>query len=191
MLRSILQNQSYAGDVVNFRTYSKSYKLRKRLPNPEENWEIHENVHEPIITRPEWERVQRSFGNTKCRQPKNIERNMLSGYLYCSDCGARLNYKYTHDNPANHYFSCRNNRQNNGLCLTTHHIRVDKITEFVTNYLYNLLCFACQHEEEFLNLVLDENYRQAQRRQKEIQRELAEAKARDKELNHLYEKIYE
>ena len=191
MLRQILQNRSYTGDVVNFRTYSKSYKLRERLPNSEENWEIHENVHEAIVQRSDWERVQRSFGNTKCRQPKNTEKQMLAGYLYCSDCGARLNYKYTHDNPANHYFSCRNNRENNGLCLTTHHVRVDKITELVTNYLRNLVCFACQHEDEFLNLVMDENYRQAQLRQKENQSELAKAKARHKELDLLYTKTYE
>ena len=191
MLRQILQNRSYAGDVVNFRTYSKSYKLRERLPNPEENWEIHENVHEAIVQRSDWERVQCSFGSTKCRQPKNTEKHMLAGYLYCSDCGAHLNYKYTHDNPANHYFSCRNNRENNGLCLTTHHIRVDKITELVTNHLHNLIYFVCQHEDEFLNLVMDENYRQTQLRQKETQRELAEAKTRDKELDRLYEKIYE
>jgi len=68
--------------------------------------------------------------------------------LLLTETGARLNYKYTHDNPANHYFSCRNNRQNNGLCLTTHHIRVDKITEIVTNYLRSLINFACQYEDD-------------------------------------------
>ncbi|HHZ07081.1 MAG TPA: recombinase family protein [Clostridiales bacterium] len=51
MVRKILMNRSYVGDVVNFRTYSKSFKLKERLANPEENWEIHENVHEPIIER--------------------------------------------------------------------------------------------------------------------------------------------
>jgi len=52
MVRQMLGNRSYVGDVVNFRTYSKSYKLKQRLPNPEDKWEIHENVHEPVIPRP-------------------------------------------------------------------------------------------------------------------------------------------
>ena len=71
MVRKILISQSYTGDVVNFRSYSKSYKLKERLENPKENWEIHENVHEPIIDRKMWETVQKSFGDTKYRKPKH------------------------------------------------------------------------------------------------------------------------
>ncbi len=103
MVRKILINRSYVGDVVNFRTYSKSFKLKERLANPEENWEIHENVHEPIIERSAWEEIQKSFGQTKYRKPKHIDKNVFSGFLKCSDCGANLNYKYTNDNPDNHY----------------------------------------------------------------------------------------
>lgn len=36
MVRKLLMNRSYIGDVVNFRTYSKSFKLKERLANPEE-----------------------------------------------------------------------------------------------------------------------------------------------------------
>gem|GEM_PF-3268668 len=61
----------------------------------------------------------------KYRKPKHVEKNMFAGLLKCSDCGANLNYKYTHDNLENHYFSCRNKRANNGLCSKTHHIRVE------------------------------------------------------------------
>lgn len=48
-VRKILTNQSYAGDVINFKTYSKSFKLKKRLENPQENWVIYKDVH-PAIT---------------------------------------------------------------------------------------------------------------------------------------------
>jgi len=191
MVRQILTNRSYVGDVVNFRTYSISFKQKKRLPNPEEKWEIHENAHEAIIPRPTWERVQRTLGNTKCRQPKNGEKHMLAGCLVCSDCGAHLNYKCPSDKPWNHYFSCHNNRQHNGLCPTTHHIRVDMITELVTNQLRNVMNFAGMFEDEFVKLVIDENYRQVQLRQKSNRRDLTDAQARDKELDRLYEKIYE
>lgn len=116
MVRKILLNQSYVGDVINFKIYSKSFKLKKRLENDKENWQIHKDVHEPIISREVFEEVQKSFGDTKYRKPKYIEKNMFAGFLKCSDCGANLNYKFTHDNPDNHYFSCRNNRAQNGLC---------------------------------------------------------------------------
>ena len=56
-IRKILKNQAYVGDVVNFKTYTKSFKLKTQLKNPKENWEIHKNVHEPIIERTAWETI--------------------------------------------------------------------------------------------------------------------------------------
>ena len=191
MIRKLLMNQAYVGDIVNFRTYSKSFKLKERLANPEENWEIHKNVHEPIIDRSVWENIQKSFGQTKYRKPKHIEKNMFAGLLQCSDCGANLNYKFTHDNPDNHYFSCRNKRANNGLCSKTHHIRVDSITNIVTQHLSGIIRFAALFEDEFVKLVVDEHYKQIQLNQRRNQEALQTAIAREKEVDILYEKLFE
>ena len=191
MVRKVLMNRAYVGDVVNFRTYSKSFKLKERLDNPEENWEIHENVHEPIIERSVWVGIQKGFGQTKYRKPKHIDKNMFAGLLQCSDCGANLNYKYTHDNPDNHYFSCRNKRQNNGLCSQTHHIRVDTITELVTRHLSSIVRFAALFEDEFVKLVVDEHYKQIQLQQRRNQELLQSALMREKEVDHLYERLFE
>lgn len=191
MVRQILQNQSYVGDVLNFKTYSKSYKLKARLENPKENWEIHENTHEAIIERSEWESVQKTFGDTKYRKPKHVEKHMLAGFLKCSDCGANLNYKYTHDNPDNHYFSCRNKRANNGLCAKTHHIRVDTITDIITRQLSDILRFAAMFEDEFVKIVVDEHYKLIQLQQRKNQTALQAALMREKELDILFENLYE
>ena len=191
IVRTILVNRAYLGDVVNFRTYSRSYKLKQRLDNPEENWDIHVGVHDPIVDRDDWETVQRSFGGTKYRKTANSDHNMFSGLLYCSDCGAHLNFKFTHDNPENQYFSCRNQRANNGLCATTHHIRVDTVTELVTHHLRSVLHFASYFEDEFVKVVVDEHYRRVQAQQRKNQREFDEALARDKEIDLLYGRIYE
>ena len=191
VVHQTLTNQAYVGDVINFRTYSKSYKLKNRLDNPKENWEIHKDVHEPIIARAFWEDVQKTFGNTKYRKPKHIEKNMFAGYLKCSDCGANLNYKYTHDNPDNHYFSCHNKRANNGLCKKTHHIRVDTLTELVRNHISNITRFANLFEDEFVKIAVDDHYKRISMQQKKNQDALAQMLVRDKELDTLYEKLYE
>jgi len=187
----ILTKQVYVGDVINFRTYSKSYKLKERLDNPKENWEIHKDVHEPIIERSFWEDIQKTFGDTKYRKQKHIEKNMFAGYLKCSDCGANLNYKYTHDNPNNHYFSCHNKRSNNGLCGKTHHIRVDVLTTLVRDHISSITRFANLFEDEFVKIVVDEHYKRICQQQKKNQNLLNQMLARDKELDTLYEKLYE
>ena len=57
-IKKILSNQEYCGDVINFKTYSKNFRNKKRIDNPQENWVIFKDVHEPIIDRAVFERVQ-------------------------------------------------------------------------------------------------------------------------------------
>lgn len=100
-VEKILRQQEYCGDIVNFKTYSKSFKNKARIPNPEENWAVFKNVHEPIIEREVWEQVQQRIGKTKRRPPKaeNGPKHLLADYLYCADCGCKLWY---HVNSINH-----------------------------------------------------------------------------------------
>ena len=108
-----------------------------------------------------------------------------------SDCGANLNYKYAHDNPDNHYFSCKNNRVGNGLCKKTHHVRVDVLDYLIRNDISNIVQFATEFEDEFVKIVVDENYKQIQATQKKNLEALNKMLARDKELDTLCEKVFE
>ena len=85
----MLRRQEYCGNLINFKTYSKSFKNKDRLQNDPENWAIFKDVHEPIISREDFETVQKLIGNTKRRPPKpeNGEKNMFVDLLYCADCG--------------------------------------------------------------------------------------------------------
>ena len=106
----ILSRQEYCGDVLNFKTHSKSFKKKDRIDNPREDWLVFKNVHEPIIERDVFERVQELLGNTKHRPPKpeNGEKNMFSDLLRCADCGSKLWYHTNTINKNIHYFSCSN-----------------------------------------------------------------------------------
>lgn len=96
----MLAQQEYCGDVINFKTYSKSFKNKSRIPNPEENWAVFKNVHESIIDRETFEAVQKLISKTKRRAPKkeNAEKNMFCDLLYCADCGSKL---WSHVNTVN------------------------------------------------------------------------------------------
>lgn len=188
MIDVILKNQSYCGDVINFKTFSKSYKLKQRLPNDKENWEIHTGVHEAIIDRHDWEQVQKSF-ESKYRKPKHTEKSIFAGYLKCSDCGANLRYKYTYPNHDNHYFSCGKYRES--LCGKTHHIRVDALEKLTLAAIDNAVRFARDFEDDFVKIVVSEKYKQIQLTQKQNQRKLDAARKREQELDILFSRIYE
>ena len=88
-VRRMLSNQFYCGDTVNFKTYSKSNKLKKRLKNDSSKVLIFKDTHEPIVDRSLFETVQKHFAGRK-RPDKMGEMDKFAGYLYCGDCGRRM-----------------------------------------------------------------------------------------------------
>lgn len=190
-ISTMLKNQKYCGDVINFQTYSRSYKLKKRLPNPKEQWSVHEDVHPPIIDRDSFEQVQQTFAKTRMRSPKAVPKHMLAGYLVCPDCGHNLHYKLTYPNNANHYFSCGRNRTSKTLCPLSHHIRVDTIMEATTQMIARVTQFARDYEDEFVKIVVSERYRLIQLAQEQSKKELGRMIGRQSELDILFTQLYE
>lgn len=115
----ILSLQEYCGDILNFKTYSKSYKNKKRLENDRENWVIFKDVHEPIIERSVFEQVQQKRGKIRKRRTNEGEHNMFSGLLVCADCGSNLHFHFNQGNPEIEYFNCSNYKGNRGSCTST------------------------------------------------------------------------
>ena len=85
----ILEHPEYIGHTVNFRTRRKSYKNKRKIENPKEDWLIFENTHEPIVTQQEFELVQEMRKN-KRRNQKQETVNPFSGICFCADCGKKL-----------------------------------------------------------------------------------------------------
>ena len=76
-ITKILSLQEYCGDILNFKTYSKSYKNKKRIDNDRENWVVFQDVHEAIIERAVYEQVQQKRGKIRKRRTNNGEHNMF------------------------------------------------------------------------------------------------------------------
>ena len=192
-ITKILAQQEYCGDIINFKTYSKSFRNKKRLDNPEENWAIFKDVHEPIIDRETFEMVQELVAKTKRRAPKkeNGEKNMLCGLLYCADCGSPLWFNVNHPNKSIQYFNCSNYRANRGTCPSTHYIRADSIEQVVIAELQTIARFLDEEEDEFAAMLESKTNKDIATEQKLAESQLATARARVKEIERLYEKIYE
>lgn len=150
---NILTLQEYCGDVLNFKTYSKSYKNKKRIPNDRENWAIFKDVHESVIDRVIWEQVQEKRGKIRRRKPKDGERNMFCGLLVCADCGHNLNYHFNQGNHDIKYFNCSNYNSGRGSCTSTHYIRVDFLEQVVLGEIRRLTKYAVHYEDEFQQAI--------------------------------------
>lgn len=85
----ILSKMEYLGHIVNFKTQKKSYKSKKKVNNDPSEWVIFENTHEAIIDQETFEIVQ-NIRNGRRRLTPMGEMPVLSGMLFCADCGAKL-----------------------------------------------------------------------------------------------------
>ncbi len=192
-VQKILCQQEYCGDVINFKTYSKNFKNKKRLQNPEENWKIFKNVHEPIIDRNTFETVQKmkAKGKRRAPNPEHAEKNMFCGLLYCADCGSPLWFNVNHPNTDIKYFMCSNYKGRRGTCEGTHYVRADSLEQIVMLELRSLACFLIEDEEAFADILEAKTNKSILNQQKFLESSIDKATARTKEVALMYEKLFE
>ena len=191
-VKKILTLQEYCGDVINFKSYSKSYKMKKRIENPEENRAIFLNVHEAIIDRQTWEKVQALQKGTRRKKPTvTQEPSVFSGLLKCPECGGNLNFHFNQNNHDIKFFSCKNHNSGYRKCSKTHYIRLDFLEQVVLYEVKRLACFASEYENDFIKAMIGRSAKVAENTALRKQRELDALTARDRELDMLFERLYE
>ena len=191
-VKKILTLQEYCGDVINFKSYSKSYKMKKRIENPEENRAIILNVHEAIIDRQTWEKVQALQKGMRRKKPMvTQEPSVFSGLLKCPECGGNLNFHFNQNNHDIKFFSCQNHNSGYRKCSKTHYIRLDFLEQVALYEVKRLACFVSEYENDFIKAMIGRSAKVAENGRIRKQRELDALTARDRELDMLFERLYE
>ena len=192
-IAKMLEQQEYCGDIINFKSYSKSFRNKTRVENPKENWAIFKDVHEPIIDRETWERVQELTKNSKRRKPKNenVKKSIFTNLLYCGDCGHKLWFNINKQNPSIRFYSCSNYKGIRGTCESTHYVREDSLEQVVKMELFKLATFLDHDETAFAELLEHKTNKDSMAERKAAESALAAATARSQELLRLYEHVYE
>lgn len=193
-VQKILSQQEYCGDIINFKTYSKSFKNKRRIENSKENWAVFKDVNEPIIDRETFETVQKFISKTKRRAPKkeNGERSIFNGLIYCGDCHSKMRYHTSTSNKEIHYFTCSDNKVDyRGKCPGRHYVRAEALEEVVKLELRRLVEMLEIDESYFAQLLLRKNDEEREKDKKFLESELQKAIARSNTVSQLYEKLYE
>ena len=186
----ILSKQEYCGDTVNFRYTTRSFKNRKRLERPQEEWKVFPDTHPAIIDRETFRLVQ-ELRQHKRRPTKTGIVSPFSGLLYCADCGEKLYYSATNNyKRTGAYFFCSSFRKNTDVC-SAHYIREKIVSDLVLESMQRVLRNVQIFEREFARKQM-ECYSEDKRKElSENRRELNKAKRRITEIDGLIQKLYE
>ena len=187
----ILERPEYTGCTVNFKTYSKSHKLKKRLHNVPENQRIFPNTQPAIIDEHVFVRVQELREN-KRRPAKQAERQgLFSGLLYCADCGSKLHFATGKNmTPQQDCYRCSRYKSNTGDC-TMHFIREETLKLFVLQRIFDVTALFFDDAMAFEEAAKKQHFQEAEKEAKKRKREIAQAEKRIAELDRIFKRIYE
>ncbi len=189
-VNKILANPTYLGHTVNFRTKKKSYKSKKKIELPKEEWAIFENMHEAIIDQDTFDTVQR-IRQAKRRPTSMGEMSIFSGLVYCADCGQKMYLCRCTTMKQKEYFNCSSYRKKKKATCASHQITVEAVEHFVLTNLQRVLAFAKDYEQEFLEIVRNENEKELRKKLQSQTRELEEADKRILTLDRIIQNLYE
>ncbi len=186
----ILERMEYIGCTVNFKTYTKSYKLKKRMENSKENWAIFYDTQEPIISKEQWERVQELRQN-KRRNTKTNKQGLFSGLIFCADCGSKLHFATCKrfDETQDHY-RCSRYKSNTGDC-SAHYIREETLQKIVLSQIFEVTAMMYDNADKFFNLVAKQQLEEQSKEMQNKKKQITKFQKRIAELDKIFKRIYE
>ena len=90
MVLRILKNPVYTGVLEQGRVTTPSYRVKRLVVKPREEWAVVENCHEAIIDRYDFESVQKVLALDTRTSVSGRAVELFSGMVYCGECGSAM-----------------------------------------------------------------------------------------------------
>ena len=189
-VKSILKEETYIGHSVHNKQSNISFKNKKKVRKPQEEWYRVENTHEAIISEEVFQKVQELIASRRRRQ-KNGTTQIFSGLVKCADCGWSLAYGVNsqNKNPYAHYH-CSKYGQGLRQC-SMHYIRYDVLYAYVLSRLQYWSGLVQHDEERLLKRLLNATDKGQAAARKKQAAELKKAEKRKAEVDTLFARMYE
>ena len=194
-LTKILTRQEYCGDVVNFKT-AKHFRDKRNHYVDRSQWQITENVHEPIVDRADFENVQRILENSPVKRPNGDgEIHPLSGLLFCKDCGAKMHIRIDYRNGGKRHIAyCseyHKGKARNPKCNSPHIMDADLLMQTVSEVLKKIAEYSISNRADFEALVKKSLDVQQTDRTKKQQKRVPQITTRLEQIEKVLDKLYE
>lgn len=137
-VKRILRNKTYIGTLIQGRERKLSYKSKKVIIAPENEWIVIENNHEPIIDEKTFYTVQKLIDNKRTGygigendNPEKSKPHLLAGRMMCLDCGAAMQRSGKSRDGKTHYIRCKVAAGTKRRDCTPHCISQERIENIV------------------------------------------------------------
>lgn len=184
----ILENGSYVGNTVNGKSMRKSFKIKKRINVSQEEWQIVPNTQEAIIDCETWNLVQKIRQGRRRNVKHNHQIPVLSGHLFCADCGRKL--YYVKPPKQAEYYCCSGFRKRINFC-TGHYIRADVVEQLLIRQINDVMKFVSEYEDEFVRQVMERGTAEHLKQTSSLKKTIDTAKRRIEQIDSVISQLYE
>ena len=185
----ILKNPIYTGVLVQGKETTPSYKVHKRITKDESEWSVIEDSHEAIISKIDFDSVQKVLKCDTRRSPGGKAVGLFSGMVFCGDCGASMVRKTVPAGEKKYvYYVCSAHKQNKSC--SPHRMRDTTLEEIVLDSLKQHISEVVDMSE--LLAITDTaplRTAQAQKVQRQLDKKHEEYEKLQKLLMSLYENL--
>ena len=192
-VKCILKDEIYIGNSVHGKQTNISYKNKKKIRKPQEEWFRVENTHAAIISKDVFDQVQEQIASRRRKQQDGTTK-IFAGLLKCADCGWAMSFGTNKQNTKPYsYFNCTSYRQfgkKHSTC-TAHYIRYDTLYTYVHARLMYWWQQAQADEAKLTERILKAGDRENDAQTKARTASLTRAEKRKEELDRLFSKLYE
>ena len=194
-LSAILGREEYLGHTVNLRTRKKSYKDKRKVDNPKEDWLVFKNTHEAIIDQETFEIVQKMRSHKRSNQRyKNRagHENLFAGLVFCGTCGRKHYFCPQEKNGLNHdHYKCSGYRYPIDGCDNPHYIQKYALIVIISGKLRQTIQEVHFNQEAFLKKLEQQSQAQFNKDNKRQRQQLQKDEHRFKEIDNIIQKLYE
>lgn len=188
-ISEMLQNETYIGNMVQGRSKKISYKSKKCIRQPREDWIVVEGTHEPLIDPEVFKKVRLLVTSRKTTRLRTYDF-LLKGLICCHECGyplAVLNRKNAKGEDSL-YFVCRTYQRftKAGVC-TCHSIKEETVTSAVMEKVKQI-CEQFLQADELLTMA--EHAVEKARKAKSNEGEITAIKTKIDGLTAYLDKMY-
>ena len=189
-VRDILSNEVYIGNMVSLRFMSKSFKDKRLVERPQDEWIRVENTHEPLVDKDTFYTVQKRISVKKPRHKPNPD-NIFRGLLICGECGKHIVYKK--ENCANKTAKYQCNlyiKRGKGVC-TSHSVSADNLKAIVLDDINRHIRLSNENKAAYIEQLVNQSDSRLSGEKSSLQKELQRIKQRLDELNIILQNLYE
>ena len=187
---NILRNPVYLGHLVSLRYTTRSFKDKRIVERPEDQWVTVKDTHQALVDQATFDTVQERI---QIKQPATWANsdNMYRGLLICGGCNTRMVFSTRTGRKSKGNFCCNKHRRYGGKECTSHYITLEQVEEILRSDIQRHASLVATDKEAYIEMLMSIAEKGVSGQRRQVIKEMETCQKRIDELDVILNQLYE